>query len=308
MLEHGVFSTVAPAGQRITHGDFIDSNLNQVSRDYFTTMGMRLIAGRNFIPSDARQPNQSTPTKTIVNEAFVRRFFPGTNGTGKRFGSGVEGEIASASAEIVGVVRDAKYRSLRDPIRPMYYSIQTDFHSDFTVNVRTRMTPETIIQPVRQALASIAPDLVLIETGTLAQSVDDTMAFDRITATLASLFGAMAALLAGIGIFGLLAYAVTQRQREIGIRMAIGARPVDVAKLIAAQTVMMTAAGIIAGLAAALLMGPVMRSLLYDISPADPVALAAAAIFVVLIAIAATIGPTIAAIEIEPAETLRAEA
>jgi predicted permease len=308
MLEHGVFSTVAPAGQRITHGDFIDSNLNQVSRDYFTTMGMHLIAGRNFIPSDARQPNQSTPTKTIVNEAFVRRFFPGTNGTGKRFGSGVEGEIASASAEIVGVVRDAKYRSLRDPIRPMYYSIQTDFHSDFTVNVRTRMTPETIIQPVRQALASIAPDLVLIETGTLAQSVDDTMAFDRITATLASLFGAMAALLVGIGIFALLAYAVTQRQREIGIRMAIGARPVDVAKLIAAQTVMMTAAGIIAGLAAALLMGPVMRSLLYDISPADPVALAAAAIFVVLIAIAATIGPTIAAIEIEPAETLRAEA
>lgn len=307
MREHGVFSNAAPAGQRITHADFLNSNPNQVSRDYFNTMGMHVIAGRNFLPSDVPKPNHTTPIRTIVSEAFVRRLFPGTSGIGKQFGSGVEGELASASAEIVGVVSDTKYRSLRDPIRPMYYSLQTTFDSDFMLNVRTRMAPEAIIQPVRQAIASVIPDLVVIEAGTLAQSVDNTTAPDRITTTLASLFGAMAALLAGIGIFGLLAYSVRQRRREIGIRMAIGAQPAHLVKLIAGQTFAMTAAGIAIGLAAALLMGPAMRSLLYGISPADPGAFAAAALLVMAIAVAATIVPTMAAIEIQPAETLRTE-
>jgi putative ABC transport system permease protein len=176
------------------------------------------------------------------------------------------------------------------------------------LNVRTRMAPETIIQPVRQALASVAPDLALLETGTLAQSVDDTTAPERITATLATLFGAMATLLAGIGTYGLLAYAVTRRRREIGIRMALGAQPAHVAKLIIEQTFAMAATGIIAGLVAAVLIGPAMRSLLYGISPQDPAALAGAAIFVVVIAIAATIGPVADAVQIQPAETLRIDA
>jgi predicted permease len=308
MHEHGTFATAVPAGQRITRADFMVSNLNQVSRDYFATMGMHIVAGREFIPSDAPKPKQSPPIETIVNEAFVRRLFPGSNGIGKRFGAGLEGSIAPGAAEIVGVVSDAKYRSLKDPIRPMYYSLDTDPDFDFMLNVRTRMAPETIIQPVRQALASIAPGLALLETGTLAQAVDDTMAPERITATLASLFGAMATLLAGIGTYGLLAYAVTQRRREIGIRMALGAQPAQVAKLIAGQTFAMAATGIIAGLVAAVLIGPAMRSLLYGISPQDPAALAGAAIFVVVIAIAATIGPVADAVQIQPAETLRIDA
>ena len=308
MREHGVFATAVPAGQRITRADFINSNLNQVSRDYFTTMGMHIVAGRNFIPSDAHEPKETAPIRVVVNEAFVRQLFPGSNGIGKRFGAGMEGTTAPAAAEIIGVVSDAKYRSLKDPIRPMYYSLGTNLDSSFMLNVRTRMAPETIIQPVRQSLASIAPGLALLETGTLSQAVDDTTAPERITATLASLFGAMATLLAGIGTYGLLAYAVTQRRREIGIRMALGAQPAQVAKLIAGQTSVMAATGIIAGLAAAVLVGPAMRLLLYGISPQDPIALAAAAIFVVLIAIAATIGPAVTAVQIQPAETLRIEA
>jgi predicted permease len=305
---HGLFMTAARAGKRITRADFMDSNANRVSRDYFTTMGMRMVAGRDFIPSDAPQPKQTTPVKAIVNEAFVRELFPGSNGIGKRFGTGVEGSISSAADEIIGVVSDAKYRSLRDPIRPMAYSLQTNLDGDFMLNVRTRRAPQSIIQPVRQALASIAPGLALLETGTLAQAVDDTTAPERITATLASLFGAMAALLAGIGTYGLLAYAVTQRRREIGIRMALGAQPTDVAKLIAGQTFAMTVAGIFAGLGAAVLTGPAIRSLLYGIAPQDPAALAAAAIFVALIATTATISPTSNAVQIQPAETLRIEA
>jgi predicted permease len=192
---HGVFVTAAPSGQRITRADFLDANANQVSRDYFSTMGMHLIAGRDFIPSDALQPKQTTAVKVIVNEAFGRRLFPGSSGIGKRFGTGVEGSIASASDEIIGVVSDAKYRSLRDPIHPMAYSLETNLDSDFMLNVRTRMTPEKIIQPVRQALASFAPGLGLLETGTLAQAVDEITAPERMAAVLATLFGVIATLL-----------------------------------------------------------------------------------------------------------------
>jgi ABC-type antimicrobial peptide transport system permease subunit len=170
------------------------------------------------------------------------------------------------------------------------------------------MVPEEIIQPVRKALASLSPDLALVETGTLAQAVEDTTAPERITATLASLFGVIATLLAGIGTYGLLAYAVTQRRREIGIRMALGAQAEDVGKLIAGQTFAMTVTGIIAGLGGALLAGPAIRSLLYSTSPQDPMALAGAVTFVVVIAIAATIGPASDAIQTQPAQTLRTEA
>jgi predicted permease len=307
MREHGIFANVVPAGQRITRADFMGCNVNRVSRDYFRAMGMRLLAGRNFIPSDVAAPKQTTPVKTIVNEAFVQRFFPGSNGIGKRFGTGVEGSIAPAESEIVGVVSDAKYRSLRDPIRPMFYSLETGLDSGFTLNVRTRVSPESIIQPVRRALASAVPALAILETGTLAQAADDTTAPERITAALASLFAGMATLLAGIGTYGLLAYAITQRRREIGIRMALGARSGQVAGLIAGQTFAIAATGIIAGLIAALLAGPAIRSLLYDVSPRDPISLTAAAIFVLFIAVVATIGPALEAIHIQPAGTLRVE-
>ena len=144
--------------------------------------------------------------------------------------------------------------------------------------------------------------------GMLAEAADETTALERMTATLASLFGALATLLAGIGTYGLLAYAVTQRRREIAIRMALGAQPAQIAKLIAGQTFAMTIVGVGAGLAAAWLSGPAVRSLLYSISPQDPTALTAAGIFVGLMAIVATIGPAWEAVQIQPAETLRMEA
>lgn len=305
---HGLFMSAVPAGRRITRADFLDANANTVSREYFNTMGMRLVGGRDFITSDAPQAKQTTPIKVIVNEAFVRKLFPSSNGIGKRYGTGSEGSIAPAGNEIVGVVSDAKYRSLREPIHPMAYALETNLDSDFMLNVRTRIAPERIIQPVRQALAEVAPGLGILETGTLAQAVDETTAPERMTATLASLFGATATLLAGIGTYGLLAYTVRQRRREIGIRMALGARPAHVAKLIAVQTSVMTIGGVMIGLGAALLTGPAIRSLLYGISPQDPTVLAGAGIFVGLIAVVATIGPALEAIQIEPSETLRTEA
>ncbi|MBV9442942.1 MAG: ABC transporter permease, partial [Acidobacteriaceae bacterium] len=145
---HGLFMTAVPAGRRVTRADFLNANANRVSRDYLTTMGIHLVAGRTFISSDAPQPKQAPAAKAIVNEAFVRQIFPSSNGVGKRFGTGVEGSVASGDNEIIGVVSDAKYRSLRDPIRPMAYSLETAVDSDFMLNVRTRVAPEMIIQLV----------------------------------------------------------------------------------------------------------------------------------------------------------------
>ncbi len=305
MREHGLGATVAPAGERITRSDFLNTSLNYVSPEYFDTMGIRILAGHGFIASDGSGPKQMSPVKAVVNQAFAKRFFPNADVVGKRFGVGVEG-VASGKYEIVGVVSDAKYRSLREPIIPTFYTLETQFDS-FVLNVRTRTRPESISEPVRKALASVDPALPFLEVHTLAEEVDNSMAGERLTAALASLFGAIAVLLVGVGIYGLLAYVVTQRRREIGIRMALGARPVHIAKLIAGQTLAMMTPGTVLGLGAALVAGPGIRSLLYGISPQDPKSLAAATIFVVVVAAVATALPAVRATHTGPSETLRHE-
>jgi putative ABC transport system permease protein len=171
MREHGRFVNIAPAGQRITRANVMSANSNDVAGSYFHTMGMRLLQGREFLPSDgplsppstpghsvhvAREaPTPPQPVKAIVNEAFVRRFFPNVEPIGKHFGSAAESTLANPDCEIIGVVSDAKYRSLKDSIRPMFFTLQTDFEP-FVLNVRTRMQPEAIIRPVERFGSRIA--------------------------------------------------------------------------------------------------------------------------------------------------------
>ena len=302
----GTATTVAPAGQRLTQTEFLNTSLLDVSPEYFDTMGMHILSGRGLIPSDAPEPKQAGPERVVVNQAFVLRFFPNTQALGKLFGYGPPGDVAGEKDEIVGVVSDSKYRSLRAPVVPVFYECETDF-DQFVLNVRTRTRPAAIIEPVRKTLASLDPGLPFLEVHTMAEEADISMASERITAALASLFGGIAALLAGVGIYGLLAYVVRQRRREIGIRMALGALPADIGKLIAGQTLAMTAAGIILGLGAALVAGPGIRSLLYGISPQDPKSLAVATMFVLVVAALATVFPAIRATHVDPMVQLRHE-
>jgi len=307
MREHGVSATVACEGERITQADFLNSNLNYVSPEYFGTLGMHILTGRDFTPGDTSEPKRAGPTMTVVNQAFAERFFPQIDPVGKRFGfaPGMLG-VADGRFEIVGVVTDAKYRSLREPIKPMVYTLESS-DDQIVLYVRTRMRPEAIIEPVRKVLASIDPTVPFLEVHTLAEEIDDTTSGERLTAALASLFGAIAALLAGAGIYGLLAYVVTERRREIGIRMALGARPAQIGNLIARQTLIMTVAGVTLGLVGALIAGPGIRALLYGISPQDPISLAAAVIFVTLTAALATIFPAVRATKVDPMVALRYE-
>lgn len=302
MRGSGVKMTVEPMGQRASTQDFLDTSINWVSPEYFSTLGMHTIAGRDFTAADAQRPG--SPLPVIVNQAFATRFFPNQEPVGKLFGS-AGSSPAKGSFEIVGVASDAKYRSLREPMTPTFYQSWKPDGDAFQLIVRASGRPEAMIQPVRRALASIDPALPFTEINTMSEEIDASTAAERTTATLASIFAMVAAGLAGVGIYGLLAYTVAQRRREIGIRVAIGARPAHIGRMIGAQSVAMAVAGVVLGLAAAAFAGPWIRSLLYGVAPADPVSLAGAAIFVLLTALVAAAIPASQAVRIDPASALR---
>jgi predicted lysophospholipase L1 biosynthesis ABC-type transport system permease subunit len=240
----------------------------------------------------------------VVNEAFARRFFPDQDAVGRRFGNGMDSDTP-ADWEVAGVVTDAKYRSLREPMTPTYY-IVTDKELS-VLCVKTRTAPESAIQPVRAALAAIDPALPFTEIHTLAEEVDASAAPERLTAALATIFGFFATLLAAVGIYGLLAFAVEQRRREIGIRMALGARASDIGRMLGLQAGGMVAGGVILGLGGALLAGRWARVLLYGVAPGDPLSLVLAALFVALVSAAAIAIPTARATRVQPASALRQE-
>jgi len=308
----GMPATVALLGQRITYADFINSSMNDVSPGYFGAMGMRILDGRECTPNDApdRTQKEPRPFKAVVNETFQRRFFPNTRAVGKFFGTGDAGQVAGANKaptyEIIGVVNDAHYTTLRHWLKPTYYTCDTSFYS-FVLNVRTRTRPDAIFQSVRKVLASLDSTLPFTEVHTMTEEVDSTVAGERITAALTALFGGAAALVGGVGVYRLLAYVGTQRRREIGLRMALGAEPAQIGKLIARQTFAMTVVGIIAGLVAAFAVAPAIRSLLYAVSPQDPRSLVAAVILVALTVAAGTIIPAVRATRVEPMVALRYE-
>lgn len=303
MRGRGIGMTVALAGHSPSTTDFLSTNLNVVSPDYFSTMGMRVVAGRGFTRFD--DPG-AKPRHVIVNQAFVRRFCSNVDPLGQRFGAGLPQRVVTPMFEIIGVVSDAKYRSMREPMMPTVYQFSSEFDA-FVLHVRTRGRPELIIQPVRQALTTLAPAVPFVEINTLAEEVDASTAGERLTAALASLFAAIAVLLTAVGLYGLLAYAVEQRRREIGIRMALGAQTVDIGVLVGRQVLAMVVGGIAIGLVAAMASAQWMRSLLYGVTPLDPQSLAAAAVFVALVAAVAIAIPLARATHTEPAAALRQE-
>lgn len=297
----GIKTTFTATGQIAPAGEFLNTSLNRVSPEYFDAMGIRFLAGRNFHQDEP----PTKPQPIIVNEAFVRRLCPHGDPLGRTFGQAWK-QPAGASHQIIGIVSDAKYRSLREAMLPIaYYPWTPNDQGSFILHVRTHNDPAAIIDPVRRVLHSLDPRLPFDEIHTLAEEVDASLWPERTLAWLSITFSVAAAALAALGVFGALAYAIAQMKREIGIRVALGASPVAVIRLLLAKPAMFAGLGVAAGIAAMLLLAPALSGLLYGVPATDPLALMIAAGAVLGLALFATLAAARAALVLNPASVLR---
>jgi predicted permease len=297
----GVKATLGAAGSRITSADFLNSSLNEVTPDYFQSMGMRILAGRDFNWLDK-------PDKAIVNQTFAIKFFHSPNPIGARFGSAGSDRVAKPSSEVIGVVSDAKYRSLREPIPPTVYSPKVDgFESAFILHIRTQQRPEAMVAPVREILRSLDPELPFVEVRTLREEVDASLWQERLLAWLSTLLGTIAVLLACIGLYGALDYAVKSRTREIGVRIALGAQPARIAALFASEALLLTASGLVLGLCSYAAAAVWLRKILYDLRPWEPIPILFVLLSIALMSAIAAGPPAYRAVRTDPATALRSE-
>jgi predicted permease len=276
---------------------------NAVGAGYFKAMGIALIAGREFTEADA----DGAPKVAIVNEQFARKFNLGRDAVGKRMSQDT-GPQTPLDIEIVGLVQNAKYAAVKQEIQPVFFMpYRQEGPGLSSFYVRGAMEPEKLLSIVRPAIAKIDPNLPVENLRTMDQTITDNIAPDRIVAILSAAFAFVATLLASIGLYGVLAYTVAQRTRELGVRMALGAAPGDVRRMVLRQVGLMTAVGGVAGLAAAVGFGRLTQSLLFEIKGYDPVVLAGSAVVLALVALGAGFLPAHRASKLDPMRALRYE-
>ena len=289
----------------------VQSDVLRVGADFFSTMQIPFLAGRSFEPPDfaiaAQTPPAKVPLPVVVNQAFVQKYLGKENPLGKRFGefAGDENEPPTAGYEIVGVVRDAKYSDLRRDINPMMYSPQSGMGAAF--EVRTAGDPKALVPAIRKTVAEISPNLPLQNVTTESQQIDRLLFQERLVARLAGFFSALALVLACIGLYGLLAYEVARRTREIGTRMALGAQEGDVLRMVVRQGLMLALVGAVAGVGVALGVTRYLKTMLYGVKSNDPVTLATVGLLLLLVALAACWIPARRATRVDPMVALRYE-
>lgn len=302
----GLRTNVTPIGGKRSTQEELNSDLNAVSPGYFETLGMKLLAGRVF---DDRDLRPGTPAPVVVNQTFARSFFPGMNALGQHFDNSPGGEIPVPRYEVVGIVADSKYRSLREGSFPAVFSclrVPGDLpDAPFQVLVRTFDDPMSTVPFVARTLRGIDPGLPFSEVHMLREEVDISLWPEHTLVRIGLLFSGVAILLAVIGLYGLLAYIVVERRREIGVRMALGASPIDIVRATALPTLMLVVAGIGFGLASSVATGVLLRNLLFAVSPWNIETQAASAGLVALCAVLAIVWPAVRAARLDPSIGLR---
>jgi len=280
-----------------------NSRFNEVGPGYFAALGIPLLAGRDFTRSDAL----TAPKVAIVNEAFAKKFNLGRDAVGKRMGN--QGRTSPLTMEIVGLVRNAKYSDVKREIPPQFFKPyrQDENLGGISFYVRTTSDPEAFMASIPKVLARLDANLPVERLRTLPQQVRENVFLDRFISVLSAAFACLATLLAAVGLYGVLAYTVSQRTREIGLRMALGAAPSRVRAMVLRQVAVMVLVGGAIGLAAAVGLGRLAQSLLFELQGSDPVVLVGAAVTLTLVAMAAGFIPAHRASQVEPMSALRYE-
>jgi putative ABC transport system permease protein len=294
----GFARTVFLEGQDVTDpraGRFVSISI--VGDDYFETTGIPLLKGRGFAQSDTPQ----APQAVIINETMARQFWPDQEPVGQRFRFSGQTQVT----EVVGVARDSKYNFIGEEPQPyLYQPLRQVPQGNATVIVRSA-NPEAALGLVRSTVQQMEPQMPLTGVFTMSALFDQSLWAPRMGATLLGVFGGLALVLAAVGVYGVMAYSVAQRTREIGVRLALGATTGDVRRQVLTQGLGLTAVGVVVGVGAGALLARLIVGLMYDVSPYDPVTFTAIPLMLIAVAALAIYIPARRASRVDPVIALR---
>jgi ABC-type antimicrobial peptide transport system permease subunit len=299
----GLKTTVAPEGVVLPKNTFLNTSLMNGTPGLFETLGVHLLAGRTLTAADIN----AQPAPIVVNQSLAKTVFPGQNPLGKRLVQGTDG-TKPATYVIVGIVATAKYRSLREVDPATFYSVLDLSKTDdrrLILYAQTHGSPTAAFASVREAAASTDSSVPTVEVETLEQEVRDTLWQERLVAILSAFFGVAALLLASIGLYGTLARSVSQRSRDVAVRLAVGARVRHVIAAVGRPAAIAIACGLALGLAGSAALLRLAATLLYGVEPVDAVSYLTAVAVIILCAALGAAGPLLGALRIDPARTLR---
>jgi predicted permease len=315
ILEEGEWdSALTVEGYSAKNGESIQAYMNSIGPGYFESLAVPILAGRDFTIRDNEEiyhgpaPADWSPTKAIVNEKFAKKYFGTTNAVGRHVGFGND-PGTKTDIEIIGVIKDIKYTNLRDevPIQMFIPYLGSRYVSGMTVYLKTTLDPNQIASAVRGQLRQIDPNIPIYAMRTVEQQISNSLLIERLIANLSTVFGVLATLLATIGLYGVMAYTVARRTREIGIRMALGAFQSDVIWMVMREVIVLVAIGIAIGFGAAMGLTRLVESQLFGVQAMDPVALVAATVGLASVACLAGYIPARRASRVDAMHALRYE-
>ena len=298
----GKWTDITVEGYAPRPGENLDVHHASVSPGYFDLLRVPLLGGRDFRPED----NGNAPRVMIVNESFARRFFEGRDPVGRRV------KIYGQLFTIVGMVKDSKYLSLAEAPKPYFYMSFDQVHGGsgeggVALYARTGGDARGFLPTLRREMSAIDPNAAGLTAMTLSDYISAAWFGPRLASVFLGVLGGIAMLLAGVGLYGVMASSVSRRTREIGIRMALGANPEGVLRMVMQRGLLLAISGVALGLAIALAATPQLAPLLYGVSPADPVCIVGAALFLIGVAVVASLIPALRATRVDPILALRQE-
>jgi putative ABC transport system permease protein len=301
---NGMRLSVDIEGYTPPDGKPVNLDMNLVGPQYCATLKLPLLAGRDFTSTD----NRGEPRVVIINQAAARAYWPNQNPLGKYLSMSAPGEGVPQLVEIIGVVGDSRYRSLTESFRPgILLPSWQNYRPDLSLFLRSAGSPTTLVEMARRELSALDPQLPITQIRTLAEQRRDSLYSQRATALLLVSFGGLALLLVALGMYGVMAYAVTQRTREMSIRLALGAQSGNVRALILRQGAWLIVTGLAMGGVCAWATTRGLKSFLYEVSATDPVTFVVVAALLCAIALLACWIPARRATKVDPLIALRQE-